>query len=231
MENNGEHWAPIEGFSNYAVSTHGRVMNTKTMRMLALFDNGTGYLSAQLYKYGKGTNKMVHRLVAEAFVENPEGKPFVDHKTGDKLNNTVYNLRWATRSQNMRNMKSHAGSSSQYIGVSWNKGHGKWRACIAMDGKNRHLGYFDTERDAALVYDAAARIRDPEFARCNFPEDAESDEQDSEESFCPHCAEDPVEDSAEDSAETDLATDREIDRETDDYDSEDDAHLGPYCDT
>jgi hypothetical protein len=55
-----------------------------------------------LYKEGKRHGKLVHRLVAEAFIPNPDAKPDINHIDGDSLNNNVENLEWATKSENMR---------------------------------------------------------------------------------------------------------------------------------
>lgn len=59
-----------------------------------------GYLALQLYKNNEGKNFHVHRLVAEAFIPNPENKRTVNHKNGDKHDNRVENLEWTTYSEN-----------------------------------------------------------------------------------------------------------------------------------
>lgn len=61
-----------------------------------------GYYMANLNKDGLQKSIKVHRLVAEAFIPNPENKPSVNHKNGNKLDNNVYNLEWATYSENKR---------------------------------------------------------------------------------------------------------------------------------
>lgn len=60
------------------------------------------------------------------------------------------------------------GGSSQYKGVFWWKQHGKWCARIVVDGRQKHLGLFKEEPDAARAYDQAARAAWGEFARTNF---------------------------------------------------------------
>jgi hypothetical protein len=61
-----------------------------------------GYLSVMLYKNGKPKNYKIHRLVAQAFLSNPEGLPEVNHKDEDKTNNHVNNLEWCTHKYNSR---------------------------------------------------------------------------------------------------------------------------------
>ena len=91
----------------------------------------------------------------------------VDHEDHNGLNCQRYNLRKCVRGENDGNRRKTCGSS-QYRGVSWAKGKGRWRACIRIE-KTVHLGYFTDEMQAALAYDTAARIRFGVFANCNFP--------------------------------------------------------------
>ena len=64
--------------------------------------SSSGYLHVQLYIDGKSFTKLIHQLVAEAFIENPDNKPDVNHIDGNKLNNNVSNLEWVTKSENIR---------------------------------------------------------------------------------------------------------------------------------
>ena len=61
-----------------------------------------GYLAVDLYENGERKTKRVHRLVAEAFIPNPDNKTEVNHKDGNKLNNNVSNLEWVTSKENVR---------------------------------------------------------------------------------------------------------------------------------
>ena len=92
----------------------------------------------------------------------------IDHIDGNPANNRWANLRAATGSQNHRNIRAHRDASSVYLGVSWYKPYGKWKAQIMACGRNKCIGYFADEEDAARAYDAAALIHHGAFARPNF---------------------------------------------------------------
>jgi hypothetical protein len=91
----------------------------------------------------------------------------VDHINGNGLDNRRVNLRLATRRQNNWNQRSFVGTS-RYKGVHWATRDFVWTAHIKYDGRNRHLGNFKVEEEAAMAYDAAAKIHFGEFARLNF---------------------------------------------------------------
>lgn len=93
----------------------------------------------------------------------------VDHRDGDKLNNTTANLRIATRRQNAANIPKTIGNISRYKGLYQCKHNGRWRAQICVSRKCIHIGYFADEVVAAKAWDKAAREHFGEFARLNFP--------------------------------------------------------------
>ncbi len=105
------------------------------------------------------------------FIMGAHKGQYVDHKNRDGLDNRRSNLRICTNSQNQHNCQTNRGSSC-YKGVSWQKSRRKWKATITVDGKNKHLGLFADELEAACAYDAAAREHFGEFARPNLPEAA-----------------------------------------------------------
>ena len=92
----------IKDFPNYEVNTDGLVRNKKTQRILKPFNNGFGYYQVCLCHEGKQKKLRVHRLVALAFIPNPQGKPYVNHINGHPTDNGVSNLEWCTQKENVR---------------------------------------------------------------------------------------------------------------------------------
>lgn len=90
----------IESYPNYSVDSEGRIFNNETGKEKAQYVNRDGYKVVDMYKNNKPTRKTVHRFVALAFIPNPENKPCVNHLDGNKENNKVENLEWATYSEN-----------------------------------------------------------------------------------------------------------------------------------
>lgn len=90
-------WKKIAGFTNYSVNENGEVRNDATGALKRpTINKGNGYRVVDLYEGNRRKKVTVHRLVANAFIPNPENKPTVDHIDGDRTNNNVHNLRWAT---------------------------------------------------------------------------------------------------------------------------------------
>ena len=103
--NQVEQWIKIAGFDKYSVSDQGNVRNDKTKRILKL-DDRKGYFQVNLRNDKKTSKRKIHRLVAGAFLPNPEKKKYVDHINNDTKNNKLENLRWVTPSQNSQNAKN-----------------------------------------------------------------------------------------------------------------------------
>ena len=98
-----EIWKPVVGYEGlYEVSNWGRIKSIKfgKERILNPGTNSCGYLHVGLYKNGKRKIFLVHRLVAEAFIPNPNNLPCINHKDENKLNNSVENLEWCNSKYN-----------------------------------------------------------------------------------------------------------------------------------
>lgn len=132
----------------YSVTEEGAVFDHKHNRFLVPTITKRGYLSVSINRIPK----LVHRLVAVAFISNPENKPQVNHKNGDKKDNQVGNLEWCNNRENIIHFVSVKNKISKYVGVSFHKHSKKWQSQIRIGNKNIHLGYFNTEEEAAAKY-------------------------------------------------------------------------------
>lgn len=101
--------APVKGYEGlYEVDTDGNVYSVRTTasrrkKILKPYSNGTGYIKVNLYDvHGHVKKKYVHRLVAEAFLPNPEGLKEVNHINCDKTDCSVSNLEWCDRKSNLK---------------------------------------------------------------------------------------------------------------------------------
>ncbi len=168
---NREIWKSVNGFANYEVSSFGRVRNATTERILKPGLNNTGYLNVRLYKNSKGKTHNIHKIVAQEFLENPFNLKCIDHIDGNRSNNNLDNLRHCTYTENNRNCTKRENTSSRFKGVAFRKRVNKWQAYININGRQKHLGYFLDEKDAARAYDEAAKELFKEFSKINIIED------------------------------------------------------------
>ncbi len=113
---------------------------------------------------GKHKSLLLHRVVA-----NTPKDLLTDHINGNKLDNRKCNLRHATKSQNAANTPIRKVGGSGYRGVYWHKRTAKWVVNVKIDKKTTNLGYYDSARAAADVYDKAALAEYGEFAVLNNP--------------------------------------------------------------
>ncbi len=139
-----EEYRKIEGYENYLVSNFGNVKNGKTGRILNPSLISKGYKGVNLY----GKTYTVHKLVANAFIPNPDNKKCIDHIDNIKTNNNINNLRWVTNQENNFNRSISNRNTSGAKGISYDKKLNKWKAQIMFNRKTYHLGYFDNIEDA-----------------------------------------------------------------------------------
>lgn len=125
-------------------------------------------------RLGRVLTIMMHRVLAG--MQNPttgeQLSPLhCDHRDGDTMNNRRLNLREATPHQNAMNQGKRRGvCTSIYKGVYRSNGTDRFRAVVTVDRKKKGLGVFNSEIEAALAYDKAAKVLHGESARLNFPE-------------------------------------------------------------
>ncbi len=146
-----ETYKKIEGFENYSVSDFGNIRNDTTGRILKPGMTTTGYHMVVLMQDKRKSTKKIHRLVARAFLLNPDNKPQVDHIDNNPLNNNLINIRWATRSENNQNTTKRSNNTSGTKGVCWSEKNQKWRAYITINGKQINLGSFINKDEAVNI--------------------------------------------------------------------------------
>lgn len=152
-----EVWGNIPDYEGlYRVSNFGNVTSLPRKKtkggLLSLGDNGYGYKYVTLSKNGVLKKYKVHVLVSMVFLgHKPNGthEIVVDHKDNDRSNNRADNLKLITQRENTS--KDRKGVS-KYTGVSFHKKNNKWQSSIRIDGKLKHLGYFEEEIDASTAY-------------------------------------------------------------------------------
>jgi len=134
-----EHWKDIsqipglEEYANYKVSTFGNVFSFRTHRNMKPYITNRGYPRVDLCAKGSVKHFSVHRLVALAFISNPDNLPEVDHKNGITSDNRVDNLRWACRSSNGKNQHmAHSKTGHQGIYLTPNN---TYRVCYFVNKK------------------------------------------------------------------------------------------------
>lgn len=146
-------WKKIEGY-DYSINDLGEIRNDKTGKMKSSFINkANGYKTVDLWKSNQSKKVTIHRLLAESFIPNPENKPTVDHKDGNRLNNDLSNLRWATYSEQNSRFKTN-GVRSEKVKVTHypelrkkrGGGHIEW---LPPD----NVLYFDKITDAAEYFE------------------------------------------------------------------------------
>lgn len=135
-------WKDIPGYEGYyqasidgSIRSVTRIINSEnnTVRRgkgLKIHLGSDGYVHCMLSKQGQSNLYAVHRLVALTFIPNPENKPQVNHKDGNKKNNKVENLEWATRSENMQHAAKHELWNPKHCGDISRMNMGKPVRCV-----------------------------------------------------------------------------------------------------
>lgn len=158
----------IKNFPGYYVDRGGVIYSSKSehLRELKQYPKTHGYLYVTLFRDGKRYYLRVHRLVAEAFIPNPDNLPEVNHKDEDKTNNFAFNLEWCTSHDNkvygsrrekvarkvsdpnIRRRNNTSGRKGVFK-TKWNT----WKVCF----NNKYLGTFKTFDEAVRVREKAER--------------------------------------------------------------------------
>ncbi len=150
MENQEEIWKDIEGYEgHYQVSDSGRAKSLKfgKERILKLCVNTAGYYQVILCN-GTKKGKVIHRLVAKAFIPNPENKRTINHKWGDKKDNRAVALEWATYSENHLHAYRELGKKPTWID-NYGKDHNRSKSVAQYSKDGEFIQSFDCQTDAA----------------------------------------------------------------------------------
>ena len=163
-----EIWKKLPTFNNHLISTHGRLKNITTNKILLGTKDEKGYMRYNLTYNKKQRRGKIHRLMLLAFpcyFIYMKGTQ-IDHIDGNKGNNKITNLRLCTNQENQWNSRSYKGKS-KYKGVSYRKDNNKWRAIIYYNKKPINLGQYNTEKEAAEAYNKKAKILYKEYSNLN----------------------------------------------------------------
>lgn len=147
-------WKKIKQNENYSINEDGEVRNDATNALKRPYINKqNGYLYVDLWKDNKSTKYSVHRLLAESFLPNPENKPCIDHKDGNRRNNDLSNLRWASFSENNSRFETIGVRSEPVVVKHYEEnrkrrggGHISWGRIIGVER-------YDRIKDAANAFD------------------------------------------------------------------------------
>ena len=147
----------IKGISGYFITTEGEIYNAKTKKFMLGY-NSKGYKRVFI----KYKSYLVHRLLAIQFIDNPESKPFINHKNGIKDDNRLENLEWVTAKENTR----HAWDNNLCKPVRYWKGktggnHNTSKAIIQMDMEGnfiaKHIGIRNIATKMNIKYQSIVR--------------------------------------------------------------------------
>lgn len=107
-------WAIIKDFPNYKISKSGKIVNIRTGKLISISIHKQGYRVVRLWCKGVSRLMKIYRLKAEAFIPNPENKREVNHLDGDRMNEKLKNLEWATPSENMKHAFKNGLAKGQF---------------------------------------------------------------------------------------------------------------------
>ena len=136
----------ILDFPNYKLNTNGEIYNIESNTILNGYihkSKHTNYRLFSLMKDNKIHTLKLHRLLAKAFIPNPNNHPCVDHKDGNGLNNHLDNLRWSSRSENQQNKEVQKNNKLGIKNICYHIGNNKYQFKKEYN-KEKYVKYFKT---------------------------------------------------------------------------------------
>ena len=143
----------IKGFEKYKIYEDGKIINKHGYEMKP---NKTinGYLQLKLCKNSKHKNFLLHRLLGEAFIPNPDNKPFIDHIDRNRTNNELSNLHWVTSLENSNNRNMPNNNTSGNKNIYWNKSRNGWK----FEKVFKDITYTKQSKNKQVVLDYKAQF-------------------------------------------------------------------------
>lgn len=152
-----DNWKEIIGFPGYQVNEKGEIVSLHYLhhnmtRKLKLRKSRNGYYSVCLYKDGKAYSKLIHRIVAQTFIPNPNNFPQVNHIDGDKGNNNVSNLEWVSNSGNIKHaIRNNLISKERLINTTEAMSKNNRKAVLQFDIQGKFIARYNSAQEAALM--------------------------------------------------------------------------------
>ena len=129
----------IKGYENYTIDRDGKIWSKKSDRFLKPIVANKGYLMVGLYKNGKKKTFGIYHLLALAFIPNPENKLEVDHIDRNPSNNSLSNLKWATRKEQLENRGAYGEIRHKFISYYYHRANGYKYYRIQKRGYFTHI--------------------------------------------------------------------------------------------
>lgn len=156
-----EEWRDIPNFEMYQISNYGRVFTKYKNKLLSICDNGNGYKVVNLHKNKTQKMHSIHRLVASAFIPNPNNLPEVNHILGIKSKNSIYDIEWITKEGNTKHKVKNNLTSRYWTGVFGEKHHNS----IRIDQFTKD-GLFVADYACAKEAERQTGISQPNISSC-----------------------------------------------------------------
>lgn len=158
-------WKEIPGYENYLINELGDIINAKRkanikhieksnhnlIECVHKYKNNSKYEEVVLSRNGNHKRILLHRLVAIAFIPNPENKPFINHKNGIKSDNRIENLEWVTHTENMQHAQNEL-----YIKTSNHHGQSLKIPVVQLDKKSKYIKSFESITSASVSIGVSA---------------------------------------------------------------------------